>query len=399
MVYCQNLVSLTVKKVTRVILFFVVVFTVYSAANGYVLLRAFQAFPAGSPVRVWVLVVGIVLALSVIAGRVLERVWLSSLSDVLVWIGSFWLGFLLYAFLSVLMIDLLRVLNLVIPFFPAGIVANPERAARMTFMVVGCFVAVLCIAGHVNARIPRIHTMALHIPKNVDGPPSLRIVLASDIHLGTIIGRKRLESIVSTIASLKPDLVLFPGDLVDEDLGPVLAENTGEAFRSLHARLGVYGITGNHEYIGGAEEAVAYLEDHGVRMLRDTTVTLDGGITLVGREDRSIAQFAGGVRKPLARLLEGVPRDRPVILMDHQPFHLAEAETLGVDLQVSGHTHHGQLWPFNFITRAVYEQSRGYLRKGLTHYYVSSGVGTWGPPMRLGNRPEIVELLVTFGSP
>ncbi len=387
------------KKVNGVIIFFVVVFAVYAAANGYVLLRAFQAFPAGSPARVWVLVAGIVLALSVIAGRILEKVWLSTLSDVLVWIGSFWLGFLLYAFLSVLVIDLLRLLNHIVPFFPAGIADDPARAARWTFVVVGCFVAALCIAGHMNARIPRIHTISLHIPKRVDGQQSMRIVMASDIHIGTVIGRKRLEAIVSTIAGLKPDLVLFPGDLVDEDLGPVLAENTGEAFRSIRARLGVYGITGNHEYIGGAAEAVAYLEDHGVRMLSDTTVTLDGGITLVGREDRSIAQFAGGVRKPLARLLEGVPRDRPVIVMDHQPFHLAEAEMLGVDLQVSGHTHHGQLWPFNFITRAVYEQSWGYLRKGLTQYYVSSGVGTWGPPMRLGNRPEIVELLVTFGTP
>jgi hypothetical protein len=160
--------------------------------------------------------------------------------------------------------------------------------------------------------------------------------------------------------------------------------------------MGVFGITGNHEYIGGVEEAVAYLEEHGIRMLRDTCIILRGGITLCGREDRSSMQFGGLRRKGLGELLKDVDRTRPVIMMDHQPFDLDSVAKAGVDVQLSGHTHHGQLWPLNYITKVVYEQSWGYLRKSGTQFYVSSGAGSWGPPVRLGNRPEIVVLTLHF---
>ena len=221
-------------------------------------------------------------------------------------------------------------------------------------------------------------------------------MVISDIHLGTIVGRSRLQGIVEKLEELKPDLILLAGDIVDEDLAPVIKENTGEILRTIHAPMGVYGITGNHEYIGGAAKAVAYLQDHGITMLRDTSVVLSHGITLVGREDRSSRQFGGERRKDLTALLEGVRKDGPIILMDHQPFDLDSVAAAGVDLQVSGHTHHGQLWPFNYITNMVYEKSWGYLKKGETHFYVSSGVGSWGPPVRIGNRPEIVEITLTF---
>lgn len=220
--------------------------------------------------------------------------------------------------------------------------------------------------------------------------------MASDIHLGTLVGRKRLEKIAEAITETRPDLVLFPGDIVDEDLAPVIKENLGETLRSITAPMGVFGITGNHEYIGGVDDAVAYLEQHGIRMLRDTCVDLGGGITLCGREDRSSMQFAGKRRKALPELLKDVDRARPVILMDHQPFDLDSVAHAGVDVQVSGHTHHGQLWPLNYITALVYEQSWGYLQKRNTHFYVSSGVGSWGPPVRLGNRPEIIVLTLHF---
>jgi hypothetical protein len=152
----------------------------------------------------------------------------------------------------------------------------------------------------------------------------------------------------------------------------------------------VFAVTGNHEYIGGAGPACAYLEEHGITMLRDSVARLEGGTYIVGREDRSSAGFGGGKRKTLESLMAEVDTAYPVVLMDHQPFRLEEAAGKGIDLQLSGHTHHGQLWPLNKITEAVYEVSRGEAVKGETHFYVSSGVGTWGPPVRTGNRPEIV---------
>lgn len=386
-------------KVNPVVVFFSIVFVVYFAVNFYVLQRGVHCFPAGDPMRSVVLWSGIVLALSFILGRTLENYWLSGVSDVFVWIGSFWLGALLYFFLAVVLIDLARLTNAIVPWFPDVITADPAKTLRMLFWSVTAIVGIMLIAGHINARMPRVHRVAIPIAKPADGVRSLRVALISDIHLGTIVGRKRLESILATLHSLDPDLILLAGDIVDEDLGPVIKENIGETLRTITAPLGVYGITGNHEYIGGAAKAVAYLEAHGITMLRDSVVVLQHGITLVGREDRSSRQFGGAKRKSLDVLLEGVRRDRPIILMDHQPFDLDSVARAGVDLQVSGHTHHGQLWPFNYITRMVYEQSWGYLRKGESQFYISSGVGSWGPPLRLGNRPEIVELTLSFQEP
>lgn len=164
----------------------------------------------------------------------------------------------------------------------------------------------------------------------------------------------------------------------------------------MRAKYGIFAVTGNHEYIGGVEPSIKYLTEHGITELRDNTVKIADSFYVVGREDRASKGFAGIIRKPLNQLLEGVDRTLPVILMDHQPVRLEEAEKNGIDLQLSGHTHHGQLWPFNFITKKIYEVSMGYKQKGSTHFYVSCGLGTWGPPIRTGNRPEIVVINLSF---
>jgi hypothetical protein len=158
----------------------------------------------------------------------------------------------------------------------------------------------------------------------------------------------------------------------------------------------VIAITGNHEYIGGVEDAYKYLTEHGITVLRDASTKVADSLYVVGREDLSKKSFARGTRKPLHEVMADVDRSWPIILMDHQPFRLNEAAENGVDLQLSGHTHHGQLWPFHFITRKMYEVSWGYKKKGETHYYVSCGVGTWGPPVRIGNKPEIVNIKLAF---
>ena len=166
--------------------------------------------------------------------------------------------------------------------------------------------------------------------------------------------------------------------------------------KNLHAPLGVYAITGNHEYIGGAAEAVAYLTEYNIKFLSDTAEFLDNRFYLAGRDDRDKTRFTGKPRKSLADILKNANHSFPILLMDHQPFQLSIPEELGVDLQLSGHTHDGQIWPFNYITNAIYEVSWGYKKKGNTHIYVSCGYGTWGPPMRIGNHPEVVSITLHF---
>jgi predicted MPP superfamily phosphohydrolase len=378
------------------IIFFSVVLSVYTLINLYIFLRGWQAIPETPALRLGYIVVFLVLFASFIAGRFLERVALSRFSSALVWIGSFWLGAMVYFFLILLVIDFLRLINSLIPFFPSFIAANDREAGQVTAIVVGAVVLVIVVLGYINALKVRVKKLELTTRKGIRPRGRLSIVVASDIHLGTLICKSRLEGIVETINRLNPELVLLPGDVVDEDLGPVIRQNLGETLRTIKSKLGVIAITGNHEYIGGVEKACRYLSEHGITVLRDSWVEIEKGIVIVGREDLSSRQLAGKRRKPLEELMAGVDKNLPVILMDHQPFRLEDAEKNGVDLQLSGHTHHGQLWPFNFITKKVYEVSWGYKKKGNTHFYVSSGVGTWGPPIRTGNRPEIVNIRLTF---
>jgi uncharacterized protein len=381
------------------IIFFSIFILVYGLLNSLVFFRGLHAIPADSPLRNVYIVSFWVVSLSFIAGRFLERLAITPFSTAVVWVGSFWFAAFAYFLLAALVIDILRLANYVVPFFPAIITENIERTRIILVLGVSAVVVIALVGGYFNAKNPRLKTLDIHIPKSADSLKTLNIAVASDIHLGTIIGNGRLNRIVDTINSLHPDLVLFPGDIVDEDLAPVINQNLGETLRTIKAKYGVFAVTGNHEYIGGVEQAYKYLMDHGIRVLRDEVVTVNGNITLIGREDRSISQFGGKKRKPLPEMMANIDRRFPILMMDHQPIGLNEAVDAGVDLQLSGHTHHGQIWPFGWITEAIYEVSWGYKKKNQTHFYVSSGVGTWGPPVRLGNTPEIIHLRITFDTP
>jgi len=266
----------------------------------------------------------------------------------------------------------------------------------VVFLIVTGAMTLLVVYGFLNARIPAVRQLDLKIDKKVTGRKNLTVVAASDIHMGNLIAKRKVTRLVETINSLNPDIVLFAGDLVDEDLVPVIKNDLGKSLSAIRSKLGVYAVTGNHEYIGGAGAAVDYLQAHGVTVLRDTVVMPEGNFYLAGREDRDKPRFSGKPRKSLKELLHGTDFSKPVILMDHQPFNLGETAIEGVDLSLSGHTHHGQIWPFNYITKAIYELSRGYKKIGNTHFYVSTGFGTWGPPIRIGNRPEIVVIHLKF---
>lgn len=377
------------------LIFFSIVLLIYGSLNYYVFIHGLNAIPAGHPYRTPYKWTFLILASAYIIGRVLERIWLSPVSDVFTWIGSFWLAAILYLFIIAILIDLVRLAHLVIPY--SGFITKDYAAAKLLLLagIIGV-VVIIVIAGHINALSPRIKHLDLTVHKNAGTLRNLNIVMISDIHMGTIIGPRRLSAIVNKVNALSPDLILIVGDAVDEDLAPVIRHNLGANLGNLKAPLGVYSITGNHEYIGGAEAAVAYLLKHGIKVLRDSIVLVNESFYLAGREDRDKERFSGKKRMTVEALLKDLDHNRPIILLDHQPFNLGDAEKAGVDLQLSGHTHHGQLWPANYIANAIYEVSWGYLLKGNTHFYVSSGIGSWGPPVRTGNRPEIVDIHLTF---
>jgi predicted MPP superfamily phosphohydrolase len=383
-------------RLSSFIIFFSIVLTSFGLLNYYIYHHAIQAFPSPSKYSGLFTTLFVFLVVSYPVGRILERVWQSWISDMLTWVGAFWLAAMLYFFLIVLVVDIISLVGWIIPSLPSFLIhPTAELKAIYLYSSIG-IVSVMIILGHINALNPRLYVIDIQTGKKAVGMKEVSIVMASDIHLGTIFGPRRVNKMVNTINGLKPDMVLLAGDVVDEDLKPVIRQNLGDSLRKISASLGVYAIMGNHEYIGGAEAASKYLTEHGITMLRDKVVNVKGMFYLAGREDRSINGFAGKKRLALDSLLSGLNRERPIVLMDHQPFKLSEAVSQNVTLQLSGHTHNGQLWPLNYIIDAIYELGMGEKTIGNTHFYVSPGYGGWGPPVRIGHRPELALIHLKF---
>lgn len=383
-------------KTSNFIIFFAIVFIIYGAVNYYIFIRGWQALPEGSIVRKIYLITFLLVSTTFIYGRILEKYFYSTFSDIVIWIGSFWLGAILYFFFIVVFLDVLRTINASTPLYPSFATFDYERTKQIVFIFSVLAVGAVLTYGYFNAKNPRIHTLDLNIQKSCGELKELNIAMVSDMHLGTIISNSRLNDIIDKANSVNPDIILLAGDIVDEDLGPVIRNNLGEALKNFKAKYGTYGITGNHEYIGGVEDACNYLDEHGVKMLRDTVVKIENSFYIIGREDRDKNRFTDKKRKSLDELVKDLDKSCPIILMNHQPFDLEETVKNEIDLQISGHTHHGQMFPLNFITSMVFELSTGYMKKGLTNFYVSTGAGTWGPPVRIGNVPEIVNIKLTF---
>lgn len=231
--------------------------------------------------------------------------------------------------------------------------------------------------------------LELNTQKNISDSASVRekrIVMLSDLHLGYHIGRKELARWGDIINAEHPDLILIGGDIIDISVRPLENGDFASEFKRLKAP--VYACLGNHEYYASEPKAKKFYEEAGVVLLRDSVATVDG-ITIVGRDDRT-----NDHRKPLSELMKFAKSGHYTILLDHQPYHLEEAENAKIDFQFSGHTHDGQVWPVSWITRTMYEKSFGYLRKGKTEYYISSGMGIWGPKFRIGTRSEYVVAVI-----
>ena len=381
-------------KTSDFVIFISTVLTIYGLGNFYVYYHGIQALSGYQWIKPYYIILFLFLAFSYILARFLQAYDYNSVSNVLLLIGSFWLAALLYFFILSIFFDLFRAINQFITIFPAFVNFNYEKTKLIIFFVSIISVSGLLTYGYFNAREPVINKIELNLSKENSKGTVLNAVVVSDIHLGPLSSGKWFDDIVSRINSLKPDIILLAGDVIDEDIKPVLDRNLGDHLLDLKAKYGVFAITGNHEYIGGVEPAVKYLTEHNIKVLRDTSVLIDNQFYLVGREDRDIERFSGKKRKSIDELMTFVDNKYPVILMNHQPTQLSDLDGKGVDLSVSGHTHHGQFFPNNLITNLIYEVSKGLINKYGTWIYVSQGLGTWGPPIRISNKPEIVNFII-----
>jgi uncharacterized protein len=371
------------------VIFFTIVLSVYALINFYILFRAWHALAPLSELRTVIVLAAAFFVMLYPLGRVLERYTLSRVSEIIVYAGAVWLAEMVYLFLLTALVDIISAIAF---FLPAYSFAFQLPATKLYIEFGIMAVATLAtLLGFLNARFPQIKELHFSVPKKSSSVSELKIAAISDIHLGTIMGPKRLHYIVDKVNTINADIILLVGDVFDEDIGRVIKNNLGDLLRQMKSKYGIFAVTGNHEYFGGVEQAVAYLREHGITVLRDETFSVENMLTIIGRDDISSAGMGikRGKRKSLSELYTNT---LPTIVLDHQPFNLNEAADVGADVQLSGHTHHGQLFPFNFITKKVYEVSWGYKKKGNTHFYVSCGAGSWGPPVRTGNTPEILSI-------
>lgn len=365
-----------------------VIFLIYGGLNYYIGLRGWQAVFSFVPflsAKVYWPVFSL-LSFSYLLSRFSEKFLPTVLYEWLMLIGAYWLAFMWYFLLVITALDLLRVLDRWLRLIPLELKRNLNPALGLAVVIV---VVGIVSYGAWNARHPQVNHYDVSIAKQAGSLKQLHVVMVSDIHLGTIVHNDNLTRMVNMVNELKPDLILFAGDVFDENIESSNKQQVSDNFRKLSAPYGVFAVLGNHEYIGGnAEEAINYLGDAGVKVLRDSFQEIAGSFYIIGRDDRSGARYNGVQRQDLLTLMQGVDRALPIILMDHQPSQLEEPAGQGVDLQVSGHTHAGQLFPIRYITSRIFEKDWGLLRKNDFQLIVSSGYGTWGPPIRLGNTPE-----------
>lgn len=373
------------------LVFFGVFFTIYGSINFYIGIRGWQAFgrflPHGWGIIYWT--VFIVLAVSFFAGRFAENYLPYTLGGLLTVAGSYWLGIMNFLFLILVLVDSARFFDRWFGFIPPPFKQRPELAGLAVILLVTGIVAY----GAWNSRHPRLVHYDITIPKSAGNLNELHVVVVSDIHLGKIIHNGRLLSLVRQVNKLEPDLVLLPGDTIEESINTFVDQNMSDSLCMLESKYGSFAVFGNHD----PEEAYRILQEAGIIVLRDEHRLIDGSFYIVGRDYGE--SFWGIGRKELSAVMEGVEHSLPVILIDHQPANLKEGQEQGVDLQVSGHTHLGQIFPFNLLTGRIFETDWGYLRKGDFQLIVSCGFGTWGPPIRVGNVPEIVDIDIHFTGP
>ena len=291
-------------------------------------------------------------------------------------VGNSWLFVLLYLFLAFLMLDLGRVVRLV----PHSFLNASAVGTLSVFGIVAALLTFGNVRYHNKVRIPLVQTTSKKLSK------PLRVVMMSDLHLGYHNRRAEFSRWVDMVNEEHPDVILIAGDVIDMSMKPLIEENMAAEFRRLEAP--VYACIGNHEYITGNAKARDFYRRAGINLLRDS-VAVCGDLCIIGRDD-----YSNRRRKPLSDLMKAADTAKYMILLDHQPWHLEQAEQAGIDFQFSGHTHEGQVFPANLIVKAIYEKPYGGHQRGNTNYYISSGIGIWGGCYRIGTRSEYVVMVL-----
>jgi len=365
-------------SVGRLIMFLAIVLLTWTLMHVFVLTRLWSLpiFPAPGTRR-WLIAIFVLLWISFPLAQFLTRsVGRGALPlDVF---ASVWLGVLFLLFIWLLAADVVTGFGWLLP--------RGAPTARSAAVVVAI---VLSVVGVVQGRrAPKVHSYEVTVSDLRAEDDGLVAVQITDLHLGELLGRQWLEARVDQVQALHPDIILMTGDLLNE---VDLVEPMLPVLRRLHAPLGVYAVTGNHEFYAGLEPSVRLFEEAGFRVLRNTAVEAKPGLVLAGVDDLTAGRQFNLPNQAIERALVGRPPGATIFL-SHSPWGGDRAAKLGAGLMLSGHTHGGQIWPFTYFVRLVYPHVLGRYTIGRMTWIVSRGTGFWGPPMRLFREAEILRI-------
>jgi predicted MPP superfamily phosphohydrolase len=360
----------------------------YIIPNIYVFFRIKDLF-ISKGYRLWyILIYLLIAAIYPLSERFSDRdmnLFMQSLSLA----AGYILPFYLYLFLSVLLFDLFLLLNLLIRIIPY----ERRKSFSFRFYTLSAMIAIsitVVVEGAINLNTIRASEYQVEVPQKNASIDHLRVVFVADFHIQQSTSPRFVEQFVKKVNALHPDIVLYGGDMVEGDRENETTETIESAIKNIYAKYGAFGVPGNHEFHGGQEQG-SFFRKAGITLLCDTMVRIDNSFYLAGRYDQHF-----GKRKTINEILGSDSPDLPVILMDHRPTGLQEISCTGIDVQFSGHTHNGQLFPINLITRGVYELSWGYKKIGNTHFFVTSGLRLWGPPVKTAGKSEIMLVDIHF---
>jgi len=311
------------------------------------------------------------------------------LADQLVVLGEYLLPFYLYLFLLVLAFDLGLLVNYFLKLVRPGLLSN-VRFRTISLAVIVLLSVGIVIAGIINFSRIRISEYSINVPAGSSKMDRLRLAFVADFHLNESTNIGFVENFVRQVNNLKPDLMLYGGDIAEGRRQSEILQQFESLFKQIRTRYGAFAVLGNHEYYSGHDEGHFFTRS-GITLLCDTIITIDSSLNLGGRLDSHFRS-----RKEIGELMEYSDKRFPLILMDHRPTDLENVSRAGVDVQLSGHTHYGQLFPLNFIIRNIYELGWGYKKKGNTHFFVTSGIRLWGPKVKTAGIAEIMLIDIDF---
>jgi predicted MPP superfamily phosphohydrolase len=314
-----------------------------------------------------------------------SNLWITNFTK----IGFYSLPYFFYLFLMMFLVDIGLIINRLIKIAPFKVIISTKfrRIVLLIILIAPLLIVTIGAFWHENTQIS---TYQITVPKRSSEMNHLKVAVAADLHLRGITEKSIVDRFVTKINSLNPDLVLLVGDIIEGDRQDAEMTVLEQTLRKINSPYGVYAVFGNHELHGGSS-SLNFFDNSGIKVLRDNFIQIDNSFYLIGRED-----FRFNQRKTIDELFDGMQSNLPIIMLDHRPSDFGNVSRMNVDVQVSGHTHNGQLFPINYITRNLYDLSWGFKKIKNTNFFVTSGFQAWGPAVKTAGSSEIMVIDIDF---